>query len=138
MTKESIESRQQEVHHIQKQEETIGSEITATQSTILEKEKENNQLLLKIKQEVGLEANKKPHIQQQRENKEEEQVDDDGDGESKIVRFLELVEQIVDLKEKLLNAKEQKWELERQAATAMSECAQLREKLSEMEAEIVS
>ena len=138
VTKETIESRQQEVHHLQKQEETISSEITATQSTILEKEKENNQLLMKIKQEIGLEVNKKPHIQQQKENKEEEQVNDDGDGESRIVRFLELVEQIVDLKEKLLNAKEQKWELERQAATAMSECAQLREKLSEMEAVIVS
>ena len=135
MTKESIESKEQELNRLIKQEEKAANKTTALQSTTADKEKTVNQLLLKIKQQNNGVGNNR--ISGTNQTKEEEDQNDSSN-ESQLLEYLELLEELADLKERLLEAKEEKWELERRISAVKSECAYQKENLSVMEAEMVS
>ena len=127
MIKEAIELKEQEVNRLVKQEEKVTSKTTALQSTTTGKEKTVNHLLLRIKQKGNNSTNQM-----------EEEDQNDSNDESKLLEYLELLEELADLKEQLLEAKEEKWELERRISAMRSEYAHYKENLSAMEAEMVS
>ena len=131
--KEGVASREQEVHRLVKQEERAGNKITTIQSTLQAKETAVNQLVSSIKQEPGEENGQKSEsaITKGETKPSEEQ-------ELQLLEFLQQVDVLAELKEKLLDAKEAKWDLERRIRAATTESVQLKEQLADMEAEVVS
>ena len=116
--KEDVVARDQEVHQLIKKEERVGKKITTIQSTIQEKE-----TAITVSQLVSA-------------VKDETQFDEEQ--ELQLLDFLQLSAELVELKENLLEVKEEKWDLERRIRSATSESAQLKEKLADMESEVVS